>query len=106
MEQYALAAVVPHVQLIINATPIGMSHTGTENHTPLPAHMISPKTLVYDMVYSPIETQLLVEAREAGAQVIGGLWMLVHQGAASFKLWTGKEAPIDVMFKAAQEALT
>ena len=61
--------------------------------------------LVYDLVYHPAETALMKAARERGAGVIGGLAMLVYQGAASFELWTGQQAPVDVMFGAAREAL-
>ena len=48
---------------------------------------------------------LLLEANKMGAQTLGGLWMLVYQGATSFELWTGNEAPIGVMFDAAEKAL-
>jgi shikimate dehydrogenase len=61
--------------------------------------------LVYDLVYHPAETALMAAARERGARVIGGLAMLVYQGAASFELWTEQEAPVEVMFDAAREAL-
>jgi shikimate dehydrogenase len=67
---------------------------------PLPAHWT-----VYDLVYNPQETRLLSRARVAGATAIGGLGMLVHQGALAFKLWTGHGAPIGVMQAAAREAL-
>jgi shikimate dehydrogenase len=61
--------------------------------------------LVYDLVYWPAETALLAAARERGARILGGLPMLIYQGAASLKLWTGRDAPLDVMFKAARAAL-
>ena len=57
--------------------------------------------LVYDLVYNPTETLLLKEAATAGCQVIGGMEMLLAQAAAQFKLWTGKDAPLDVMRAAA-----
>ena len=57
------------------------------------------------MVYTPAETPFLRCAQVAGARVLGGLWMLIYQGAAAFELWTGKQAPVDVMHKAAQQAL-
>ena len=62
--------------------------------------------LVYDLVYNPWLTPLLELAQKAGADILGGLPMLVYQGAASFKLWTGREAPIDIMFDKAKEILT
>ena len=61
--------------------------------------------LVYDLVYNPWPTPLLQLAQKAGANILGGLPMLVYQGAASFKLWTGLEAPVDIMFSKAKEAL-
>ena len=57
------------------------------------------------MVYNPIETPLLRDAKAAGARTLGGLGMLVYQGAKAFELWTGKEAPVDIMFEAARGAL-
>ena len=61
--------------------------------------------LVYDLIYRPPETVLMKEARARGARVLGGLPMLIYQGAASFEMWTGKPAPVDVMFEAAKKAL-
>ena len=94
------------IDLIVNSTSMGMRHSETEKLTPLTAQIIQPQTLVCDMVYNPIETPLLMEARKAGARILGGLPMLVYQGAAAFKHWTGKKAPIEVMFSSAQHALT
>jgi shikimate dehydrogenase len=71
----------------------------------MPPDLIRSQTLVYDLVYRPAETRLLRDARAAGARTIGGLPMLIYQGAASFTIWTGQEAPIDVMFEAARKAL-
>jgi shikimate 5-dehydrogenase len=68
-------------------------------------HQIPPTALVYDLVYNPLETPLLREAAHAGAGVLGGIQMLVHQGAASFEMWTGRPAPVEVMLGAAVEAM-
>ena len=106
LEQAALARVLPGADLVVNATSIGMGHGPNEGKSPLPSELIPPASLVYDMVYNPLQTPLLAGARQAGARTIGGLPMLVYQGAASFELWTGRKAPIEVMFRAAQEALT
>jgi shikimate dehydrogenase len=82
--------------LIVNCTPIGMRHSPAEDQAPLKAGLISGRALVYDLVYNPVETQLLKEARKAGAATLGGLAMLVYQGAAAFELWTGEDAPVDI----------
>jgi shikimate dehydrogenase len=92
-------------QLLVNCTPVGMRHSGSEGQLPLAAEMIPPGALVFDLVYNPLVTPLLAAARARGARVIGGLSMLVYQAAASFKLWTGLAAPEDLMLAAAREAL-
>ena len=91
--------------LLVNCTPVGMKHSATEGQSPLPMELIPPRALVFDLVYNPIETPLLAAARKAGALTLGGLPMLVYQGAASFELWTGCEAPLEVMLRAARRAL-
>jgi shikimate dehydrogenase len=91
--------------LIVNCTSLGMRGSPGEGVTPLSARYISRAAVVYDLVYNPLETPLLREAKMAGARIIGGLTMLVHQGAAAFKLWMGCEAPIEVMMQAASAAL-
>jgi shikimate dehydrogenase len=54
-----------------------------------------------DIVYNPVETKLVKDAKTAGAQVVSGIEMLIYQGAASFELWTNRLAPIEVMRRAA-----
>jgi 3-dehydroquinate dehydratase/shikimate dehydrogenase len=86
-------------QVYINCTPIGM-HPNIGD-TPLP---VTPKSwgagiVVFDTIYNPLETRLLREARLAGCYTIQGTEMFIRQAAAQFKLWTGKEAPINVMRK-------
>ncbi len=93
------------VDLIVNSTSVGMSHGEAEGRAVLEASMIPPSALVYDMVYNPPETPLLKEARKAGAHTLGGLPMLIYQGAAAFERWTGKQAPVEVMFRAGEKAL-
>ena len=56
---------------------------------------------VMDIVYNPLETKLAKNAKAAGAKVVSGVEMLIYQGAASFEIWTGKSAPVEVMRKAA-----
>ena len=66
--------------------------------------VIHPKdnsTTFLDIVYNPIETKLAKDAKAAGAKVVSGVEMLIYQGAASFEIWTGKSAPVEVMRQAA-----
>jgi shikimate dehydrogenase len=82
--------------LVVNATPVGM---GGEQ-PPIDSTRLHAGQFVYDTVY-PAETPLLMEARARGARAAGGLGMLVHQGALSFELWTGRAPPLDAMRAAA-----
>jgi shikimate dehydrogenase len=100
-----LASAVAGCQLLVNCTPIGMRHSKEEHDLPISSELIPARALVFDIIYNPVETRLLAEAKRRGARTLGGLPMLVHQGAASFELWTGMQAPVDVMFAAARKAL-
>lgn len=87
------------VGLIVNATPLGTRG----ECPPLPA-ALETSTLVVDLVYHPLVTPLLARAEAAGCQAFGGIGLLVHQAALSFELWTGTNAPLAVMRRAAEEA--
>ncbi len=90
--------------LLVNCTPVGMTGHSSDN-TPIPAEVLSRVDIVMDLIYNPLRTQLLRKAQESGCKTINGLTMLVQQGAASFEIWTGKKAPINVMKKAVLKAL-
>jgi shikimate dehydrogenase len=92
--------------LIVHCTTIGMKDGPQEGLSPLSLEAIPKAILVYDVVYNPWPTPLLRLAQEAGANVLGGLPMLVYQGAASFELWIDRKAPVDIMFNRAEEMLT
>lgn len=85
--------------VLINATSIGMKPH--DNQTPVSAEWLNPNLTVMDIVYNPVKTRLAKDADAAGAKVVNGVEMLIYQGAASFELWTGRKAPVDVMRKAA-----
>ena len=91
--------------LIVQCTTMGMLHGGAERESALSREQIPSKAVVYELVYNPPVTPLMQEAAKAGAQVLGGLSMLIYQGVVAFELWTGKPAPVEVMFKAARKAL-
>ena len=90
---------------VVNCTSIGMY--GGPAPLALPADLASATagTLVVDIVYAPEETPLLAAAKARGLPTLGGLPMLIHQGALAFELWTGLVAPVGVMFDAARKAL-
>ncbi|PKB80641.1 MAG: shikimate dehydrogenase [SAR202 cluster bacterium Io17-Chloro-G9] len=91
--------------LIVNCTTLGLAHGPDEQGSPLSSRQIPPTALVNDLVYNPLATPLLQAAAQAGAQVLGGIHMLVYQGAASYEMWTGQPAPVEVMLQAALEAM-
>jgi shikimate dehydrogenase len=93
-----------NADVLINATSVGMTPTASES-------IIEPDWLkleltVMDIVYNPVETRLIRIARGAGAKVISGVEMLLYQGAASFEIWTGCKAPVDVMREAALKQIS
>ena len=90
------------VDMIVNATPLGMK--GFEQKLPVPVSMLED-VVVFDIVYNPIETRLISEAKKRGCKVVYGIDMLVYQGAKAFEIWTGLDAPISVMKDAALRAL-
>lgn len=85
--------------IVINCTPIGM-HGHSEGQSLLRADSLRKVKLVYDLIYTPEETALLREAKAAGCQTLGGLAMLVGQAGEQFRLWTGLEAPLELMERA------
>jgi shikimate dehydrogenase len=89
----------PH-DILINTTSVGLK----EDVSVIPKDAIQNGTIVFDSVYDPAETKLLRDAAERGAITIGGKWWLVHQGAAQLAAWTKKEAPIDAMAHAFDDA--
>lgn len=88
--------------LIVQATILGMHGTPGEGESPLPPDALHDAQTVYELVYDPLETPLMRDAKQAGAHVIDGLQMLVAQGAGGYRFWTGKEPPVDVMREAVQ----
>jgi shikimate dehydrogenase len=98
-----LKVLVNGCDILINSTAVGMFPGVSE--TMVTSDMIHSRAIVFDIVYNPVNTQLLKEAKRAGARTIDGVMMLVHQGAEAFKIWTGKTPPIDVMEKAVREKL-
>ncbi len=94
------------VELIVNATSVGMAGTPDADRTPFDATVISPRHTVVDIVYNPGRTPLIAAASERGAVVQGGVAMLVHQAARQFQWWTDLPAPVDAMTAAVADHLT
>ena len=92
------------VRIVINTTPVGMKHH-SEDSSPVPRSALRDRQIAYDLVYNPLETRFLREAREEGCQTISGIEMLIAQAALQFELWTGRKPPVDLMRDAALEKL-
>jgi len=90
---------------VVNCTSIGMRGGPAPSGIPAALDSARPGTLIVDIVYAPELTPFLAEAARRGLRSIGGLPMLIYQGALAFELWTGVRAPIDVMFAAARNEL-
>lgn len=95
---------ISDADILIDTTPIGM-HPNVFDEPIVNAEDIHEELVVNDIVYNPNETVLLKEAIKANAKVVYGIKMLLYQGAESFKIWTGREAPIDVMEAKLKETL-
>ena len=89
--------------ILINATSVGMKPN--IDASPVEGGLLRPDLFVFDIVYNPPRTRLLKDAELAGASTLSGVNMLVYQGAASFRIWTGVDAPEDLMARVVIEAL-
>ncbi len=96
-----IEAELAKAKVLVNASAVGLG----ADVSPIPAELLPPEMLVLDLIYTPRETRLLRDARAAGAAAtMNGELMLLHQGAAAFKLWTGQEPPLDLMRERLDEA--
>jgi shikimate 5-dehydrogenase len=99
-----VADAVGAADVVVNATPVGGS--GRTRSDPLPEGVALPAAAIaFDLVYRPRRTAFLRRATRAGCRSVEGIEMLIEQGARSFELWTGLDAPIDAMRAAAYRAL-
>jgi len=99
----SLKRALSSADILINATSIGAYPRIDESIIPL--EFLKKDLIVFDVVYKPKKTKLLIDAEQIGAKIIPGYKMFVGQGARSFEIWTGMNAPIDIMKKAVLEAL-
>lgn len=86
---------------LINASFVGMPPY--EQEIPIDPKLLHPALLVADVIYNPPKTRLLQEAEKCGCKIINGQSLLFHQGKIAFKIWTGEDAPADVMRQAVYE---
>lgn len=84
------------IKMVVNCTPVGMAPQTQASPWPAEARF-HPGQILYDLVYTPPDTRLMQQARGGGAHAIGGLGMLLHQGALAWQLWTNHPAPLAAM---------
>ena len=99
-----LARLAPSADLVVNCTPAGMSPDVAASPWPEDVPFPGGAALV-DLIYNPPVTRLMADAQAAGARTVGGLGMLVRQGALAFERWTGIAPPLAIMLEAARHAL-
>ncbi|MFP3896569.1 MAG: shikimate dehydrogenase [Anaerolineales bacterium] len=105
LETEMVSEAASEVDLVVNATPLGM--WPEEDASPWPEEIPFPSgAFCFDLIYNPRETYLMHRARAAGAGASNGLGMLVHQGAEAFERWTGRDAPVKVMYAACEQVLS
>ena len=93
---------IKNKDLLVNATPIGLKET---DPCLVKEEMLHKNLFVYDLIYNPAETKLLALVKHIGAKTANGMGMLLYQGMLSFKIWTGQDAPQQVMRQALQGEL-
>jgi len=94
-----------NAELVVQCTSVGLRGSETDGQIPVDLGKMSGDAFVADLIANPVETPLLKAALASGRRTLGGLPMLVYQGAAAFELWTEREAPIEVMLAEAKAAM-
>lgn len=102
IDEYILRTYFQDINLLVNTTSVGMEKNAILG---IPLEALPKTAIVSDIIYNPLQTRLLQKADKLGLPAHGGLSMLIRQGARSFKLWTGIDAPVNIMSKAALKAL-
>lgn len=100
----AISSYLDSTDILVDTTPIGM-HPNINDKPVAVAEDMHEDMVVFDAVYNPNDTVLIKEAIKAGSKPVYGIKMLLYQGAESFKIWTGMDAPVDVMEKALKDTL-
>ena len=92
-----LSSRVKKFSLVINTTPLGMKSYAGGSMPSLSPSWTAPDALLCDLVYNPLYTQWLKEAKALGRRTLTGIGMLIYQGAEAFRIWTSEDAPVDIM---------
>jgi shikimate dehydrogenase len=95
MTDKSLARAMADADIVIHCTPVGMHPK--EGVSIVPATLFRPGQVVFDIVYTPLETKLLADAKSKGLQIISGVDMFIHQAILQFERFTGVDAPVEVM---------
>ncbi len=103
LSEATLRSELADADILVNSTSVGMYPN--VDATPVEKKFLRREMAVFDIVYNPLETRLLRDAGAVGARVVGGVKMLVHQGALAFELWTGEKPPVEEMCAAVENAL-
>lgn len=103
LDQAALAQAMDRADIIIHCTSVGM-HPNTDASL-IPKELFKPHQVVFDIVYTPLETKLLADAKSKGLQTISGVDMFVNQAVLQFEQFTGQSAPVEVMRQVVLEHL-
>ena len=99
----SIAARMKEADLIINTTPVGMHPN--KDASLIPPDLFRPEQTVFDIVYNPLDTKLLTQAKKRGLKTIRGVEMFINQAVLQFERFTGREAPVDVMRRVVMESL-
>ena len=99
----SLAGAMENADIIIHCTPVGMHPN--EDASLIPAEFFRPEQVIFDVVYTPLETKLLAEAKSRGLKVISGVDMFINQAVLQFERFTGVDAPVEVMRRVVMERL-
>lgn len=103
LSEEALRRSAEGINLLVQTTSVGMK---PGDPLPVPMDILRADLAVCDLIYSPLETPLLQQVSISGAKTINGIGMLLYQGAIAFEIWTGKAAPVEIMRKALESALS
>ena len=104
IEDKRLSSALKKADILINASPLGMHPE--EDSIPVPASLLRAELDVFDVVYNPLETKLIREAKKRGCRTVPGVEMFLNQGVLQFEMWTGRKAPVDLMRRIVMERLS